>query len=342
MKKTVKWAVVVLSFVGMTLNFFSGCGKNKNNNDTAAETSGTVTTAEPKARAEGTVLDKLYYHHSGTTMEPYYLICRTDGGVYLKVTDCDPEFGAQGEYIEDIYSGVTAVSDHEYGCSVVLPEEDIERLEQAIDEYSVLSWDGFSVYNPMPEGMLDGDSRFSFSMELSDGTTVDASGSLAAPDGYGGFIGVLMDVIEKNEDYSAYLETDFTASEIVSLTIDFKDSFAGRQDFKLSLGSKRWSVIIKDPKGEEIGVGTDIMDYGETDAPLPYDRFAAILTKYGVNELAPEEHIEDYGSPNLEIRLYFANGKSFEIVTSDIPENYYEMRTEFVSELMDFYNEIKV
>ncbi len=341
MKKTVKWAVVVLSFVGMMMNFI-GCSKNKNNNDNTAKTSGTVTTAEAKTRAEGAVLDKLYYHHSGTAMEPYYLICRTDGGIYLKVTDSDPEFDAQGEYVEDIYSGVTTVSDHEYGCSVVLPEEDVERLEQAIDEYSVLSWDGYSVYKQMPEGMLDGDSSFSFNMELSDGTTVDASGSLAVPDGYGGFIGVLMDVVEKNEDYSAYLETDFTASEIVSLTIDFKDSYAGRQDFKLSLVSKRWSVIIKDPKGEEIEAGTDIMDYGEADAPLPFDSFAAILTKYGVNELAPEEHIEDYGSPSLEIRLYFENGKSFELVTSDIPENYYEIRAEFVSELMDFYNEIKV
>ena len=98
MKKIVKWAVVVLSFVGMTLNF-SGCGKNKNNNDNTGETSGMVTTAEPTARAEGAVLDKLYYHHSGTAMEPYYLIGRTDGGGDLRVTDCDPDYDARVEEV---------------------------------------------------------------------------------------------------------------------------------------------------------------------------------------------------------------------------------------------------
>lgn len=73
-----------------------------------------------------------------------------------------------------------------------LPLQAKEQLQALFSQYSIEKWDGFRGYNDM---MLDGE-QFDFSAEMSDQTTVSASGSNHFPNHYSDVKAALMDLVQ--------------------------------------------------------------------------------------------------------------------------------------------------
>ena len=65
-----------------------------------------------------------------------------------------------------------------------LSDETVDKIIIILNEHRVREWNGFNKNNA--KGMYDA-SGFDFEVELDDGTTIKASGSMAYPDSYGNF-----------------------------------------------------------------------------------------------------------------------------------------------------------
>lgn len=76
-------------------------------------------------------------------------------------------------YIEELFSGGFIVD-------TIIDEPVLEQLGEMAGRYRLDRWDGFDKKN---RHVMDG-SRFSLSVELTDGSTISASGSNAFPEGY--------------------------------------------------------------------------------------------------------------------------------------------------------------
>lgn len=80
------------------------------------------------------------------------------------------------------YTAYFFMANEEEPYPVPVDQPWVDTLTGFINQYSMMSWDGFRGSDSM---LLDGTS-FSFSMEFSDGATVHASGYGSFPAGYGG------------------------------------------------------------------------------------------------------------------------------------------------------------
>lgn len=76
-------------------------------------------------------------------------------------------------YTEELFSGGFIVD-------TIIDEPVLEQLGEMAGRYRLDRWDGFDKKN---RHVMDG-SRFSLSVELTDGSTISASGSNAFPEGY--------------------------------------------------------------------------------------------------------------------------------------------------------------
>ncbi|MCQ2495825.1 MAG: hypothetical protein MJ131_04455 [Lachnospiraceae bacterium] len=306
----------------------------------------------PEITVETAALEELCLNCTGTAREPYYMI-KSDGngGYYLKTTWTAPEnlpyeLGVEDEADSgDIYKYVSDVMDCEHGSSVHLTDaERVNKVRDALYAYGAIDWDGFDEHKSLGDGVLDGDRGFTLKFRLADGKSVYAHGYNRQPKNFEKVYSIIIDLIDGTADYSRYVEKDFHASVMDGLFVEFKDSFACRQYFKIELNSawKRWSIQVRDPWGELLDRDFEISDYGDVKdaSELPYDRFVAILDKYNVSDWE-DSSASDYGAPSYNIRLTFENNKSFEAGGNLLPEKYNEFRREILDEIIKYYDELK-
>lgn len=296
-------------------------------------------------------IEELLLHRSGMSMEPYYMI-KSDGkgGYYLKITNVDPEelpsrSGGEESAAGDIYKYVSEVMDCEYGSSIHLTEaEQVNKVRDALYAYGAVEWDGYNRNASLGAGVLDGDGGFRISFRLADGSSVKASGYNCKPKNFDSVYSAIVDLLNETADYSRYVEKDFHASPVTRMFVEFKNSQAGRQWFKLELNNswKRWSILVRDPFGEVVARDFEISDYGDVQdaSELPYERFIAILEKYKVTEWESSDSNE-FSAPYFMISISFDNGKSFETGGTLLPENYNEFRQEFTEEIISYYKTIR-
>ena len=125
-------------------------------------------TAEDDTAEQEPDLTRFYYYHGGYMRPQSYEIIRAEDGYSLVETD----------------EGVRKID-----------ETWVSEIREVIEEYNLISWDGFDQSNPY---VLDGE-NFSLELAFSDGTTVRASGDNSFPDGYFDATGRIEEILQKEK-----------------------------------------------------------------------------------------------------------------------------------------------
>ena len=354
--------IVYLVVLMGILSCLFGCGKNKNQVN--------VPTGNPQAPAhqtkdkepevkpivpielpEGTKLTGMYLNQQGMMKMPYYIMKSTESGTYMKITDLAPDDyemwkDADTDSLEQpaAYFGfVESVIDIEYASLIHLEDESlIRQLEELVEKYGVLAWDGFHESDSMP-GVLDSGNSYNLYLEFSDGTTVTVDGYNAAPKGFHDFYSETAKIFQNNSDYSRYLATDFSASPCTLMEVELREKEYSNVCYQISLraNTNQWSVILTDPVGLMLEKGTDISDYKESETPLPFERFLGIMSKYDVESWNQYDKTDSASGGKFDITVYFEDGKEFRAHGNVYPEGFEEFKAEFVKEICDFYKEIQ-
>lgn len=316
MKKCLRWGCMLVGLLSLLVSFLTGCTKQPPR---------PFAEITPVALPDGAHLTGLYMTHQGMSRGPYYILQATDAGVYMKITDCDPD--------EGWFTSVDTVHEYEYASSVLLTDEaPLRALEEAIVQNGALAWDGYDENDPM-EGVLDSGDIYRLYLTLSDGTTVTMRGYNVRPAGFSPLLGAVRDVFEANSDYSHYYAKNFTDAPCESLYFMLHDGMY--TEYRLELGAKRWAVYLEDPEGRILPEGTSVAAYGDADE-LPYDRFITVLQNHdaltwsGYRGSDPDY----YGS--FTLRLIFADGKEYEASGSAFPEGFDGFSTDFIHEILAF------
>lgn len=350
---------IVLMVVLMGIfSFLFGCGKNNKpinvpieNPAVPAETQ-TVTAVETESITsmklpDGAKLTGLYLSHQGMARMPYYIMKTTENGTFMKISDLSPdayEMWKDDDTDDQVqpaeYFGfIETVKDVEYASLVCLEDETlIRKMEEIVETYGVLAWDGFHESVSMP-GVLDSGDSYNLYLELSDGTTVTMDGYNTAPKGFDDFYSEIIEVFHSNSDYSRYLVTDFSASPCIYLEVELREKEYSDVYYLLRLRAQnnQWSVILTDPVGAILEKGTDISDYGEIEESLPYDRFLSIMSKYDMESWNQYDERESTPKGDFDITMYFEDGKEFSAHGNVYPKNFEAFKEEFVREIYEYY-----
>ena len=179
-------------------------------------------------RAEGTgvsasegghSLIRFFFTRSGDMMPQSWEIVREDGGYILR----------ENEEAERSF-----------------PQELVTELEQVLSDYHVTSWSG--VYETEYE-VLDGEG-FALELAYADGTSVQASGENAFPDGYFSAVDAIMDILHKEK-----------MSCLAGAYCYEGEGFGG--NFTITLHADGTYIFHEGPLSSYIGMGTWDIFYDE-------------------------------------------------------------------------------
>ena len=292
----------------------------------------------PKTLAEGTYLTGLKYRMEGTAISPALSIRLTDGAYEVRTSGSELFW----EEIDGEDWQKMQENEGNYGrtSSVTVPAEEIEQLVKILLEYDILSWDGFDERVSAPEGVLDMDDSFRFAMSFSDGTVIRASGYNAWPPNRYDITRVLSRFFHDHEDWSYYYPKEFPDSEVQLMTIAIPRYSSPRGEyFRLELNPirKQWVFSCQDPEGHFLEKGIEISTYDNTEEELPVQQYLDLLEKYGFPALNNENSSDGNGEQSLEIRIHFANGQEYSLLTNDYPKGYEKFRKECIPMMYETY-----
>ena len=322
---------IVLMVVLMGIfSFLFGCGKNNKpinvpmGNTSALVHQQTVTAAETESITsielpDGARLTGLYLTHQGMARMPYYIMKTTENGTFMKISDLSPDDYVmwKDENMDDIvqpkefFGYIETVKDVEYASLIQLKDDTlIRQLEEIVEKYGAIGWDGFHESESMP-GVLDSGDSYNLYLELSDGTTVSVYGYNTAPRAFNDFYTEIVDIFQNNSDYSRYFATDFQESPCTYLEVELREKDDSKAYYQIRLRSQtnQWAISLVDPAGLLLENETDISEYRELETPLPFERFLDIMSKYDVESWNQYDERESTAIGNFDITMYFENGK---------------------------------
>ena len=189
MTMKIKYIFLLMLFMG-TLSFLFGCGKKEK--PSIPETISEPEKIVPMELPEGARLTGFYMNHMGMRMAPYYILETVESGIYMKITDKSPD-----DYW--MYGGENT----EEHASLVRLEDDavLKLMENCIEKYGALSWDGYNKSEVMP-GVLDSGDNYNLYLELSDGTTVKMHGYNICPSGFQEFYQEIVEIFEECAEWN--------------------------------------------------------------------------------------------------------------------------------------------
>ena len=160
----------------------------------------------------------------------------------------------------------------------------------------------------------------------------------------GDFYVKIRDIFEAHEDYSRYTLQEFSAEKIDRMIVEFYDGFSKENDFSVDicvrrdLGTWSWSVRLKDSDGLYLEKGTDIGIYGEDNIDtLSFGRMLDVLEKYKVSEWDQLQGTNQTGRKYMTLLIADTEDKAINASGNNVPDNYDEVREEFIKALIEFY-----
>ena len=315
---------------------------------------------------DGVKLVGLRYSASGMEMRPDYTIRQVPdgyacsiswGSIYWPEMDGEDEMEyyelneAEGYGYEPYTSmGDPLGPDGAEHSVVVVGEQEMQTLCDALVAAGVLGMDGYDEVWEAPEGMEVTDTGESFWLKLlfSDGSRVTSHGIDCYPDNYDEVVGVIFDFFEEHQDYSAYYPDEFPESALSTLIMKFYDPYHFRnvQTFQIELHPSwgdEWIVRMADPQGEFLPKGTEVSEYGYVgEGELPMEEFGGILRKYDLGSWNQVTEHEQGGADEFwEVQAYFENGQSYSVSTNRRPNDYDAFREEMIRAIIAYYEKVK-
>ena len=350
-KASVKIGVITMGIFSAVAALFSGCANRHDNNVLPTDK-----TERPFSRIssvpfpDGVRLTGMFItHQGGMRANPYYILQTTADGVYLKISNLSPNHSKMtaGEDIASLPSNTPylgfadTVKDCEYASSVQINDDALlKEIEASIVENGALGWNGYDENDPMV-GVADSGDSYQLYLELSDGTTVTVKGYNVCPAGFNPLLKSVQKVFEQNSDYSRYMAKSLTDSPCITLFACFKDGMRTEYRLELTKSSGRWIVVMNDPYGNILEKGTDIVDYGDIESGLPFDRFIGILQQYHAERWNGYYAGDAKSNSSFSVRLTFEDEKKYEVSGNVFPKGFEEFKTDFIMEIHRFYNEVK-
>jgi|GEM_PF-7028445 len=295
---------------------------------------------------DGVRLKNLFMTHQGMRGGSYYFLRTTDSGTYMKISNQSPahlnvSFVDSGLPIESAkYLAFADTVQVDERASLARLETDAPRqaLEKALAQNGALDWDGFDKHVSMPNVEDSGD-LYQLYLELTDGTTVTVDSYNASPAGFSPLLKEVQEIFHANRDYSHYQIQSFDESPCTSLYVSFIKAFGkGKWELELRRSDNQWTVVLQDPDGFYLPPGTDIADYGPTEAPLPFDRFLEIFKDHNAERWNGYDETDGDSTDHFQISLYFENGKEFRMTGSLLPEGFAEFQKAFIQAIQSFYD----
>lgn len=336
-----------MSVLSVLFTLLTGCGKSIDKNENQTEAPDTMEERIiPTPFPEGTQLRHFYITHQGMRAGSYYIMKTTDAGTYMKVTNTSPNSPHMQKDISDeeieYLRYADTVKDCEY-ASLVLLEEDtpVRELEQAIEKFGALDWDGFDESMTI-EGVPDSGDSYQMYLELSDGTSVAVDSYNVCPAGFKELLSRVQELFDKNSDYSRYLAADFDTSACIKMYVSFQKSY-GQGEWKLELqeAAHQWIVVLMDREGIFVEENTEIADYQFVEEELPFERFLDIFRKHGAEVWNGYEESDSESREHFVIRLNFEDGTYFKMEGNLPPKGFEVFQKELIAEMNSFYNEYK-
>lgn len=358
-----KCAGVVLVGVLSILSMLTGCSDNNTGNVDSIKNSNSKVELP-----EGATLTGLYMSHQGMACEPYYILRVNGDNSYMKITSEEPsglrmtEDEEYDELLENVkknskntdispeeeiqYFGfVNEVKDCEHASLVSANEDIIKQLTDVIMKSNALSWNGYSKHKKM-DYVADSGDGYSLLLVFSDGTTVKVNSYNASPDGWSDFFGGIRDIFEANADYSRYAITELSENEIDRMIVEFFDGINQRNDFRADIypneDSGVWvcNLRIKDTDGLYMDKGTDLSYCREKSIDtLSYGQIVEVLREHNVESWNGMQGTAAQGDKYMNILILDKDGKTIEVNGNIIPDDYDEVRDEFVGALIELYKE---
>ncbi|MBR5268185.1 MAG: hypothetical protein IKU20_08335 [Lachnospiraceae bacterium] len=356
-KQVILWVVLMGIF-----SFLFGCAKNKEPVDTplngntgaAKETVQDISKPEgiaPIELAEGVTLTGFYMNQMGMARAPYYMMKVTESGTYMKISTSSPDDyemwkDDDSENLEqpsEYFGYIETVKDVEYASHVKLEDDTVIRqMEECIEKYGALGWDGYSKKEDMP-GVMDSGDSYNLYLELSDGTTVTMQGYNTCPAGFHDLYGDIVKIFDANSDYSRYMAKNFTDSPCNYMEVEIRDmeSWNAYYQIRLRDTSNQWAITLNDPDGVILEKGTEISGYKETEEKLPYERFLNIMSEHGVEAWNQYEESTNSSAGKFYITMYFEDGKEFSANGNVYPNGFEAFKEAFVKEIYAYYLEVQ-
>lgn len=343
----------------------------ENSGDTASVSTKTpdneTASASGKLELSGdAMLTGLKYSQWGMRVYSFYSIRPTEEGYECSITgselywpgidgeetaeyhDFDPETG----YGYDRYSSLGDPFDPDGPkfSRVLLQEEDVKELGEALLNEGVLSWDGYDEKWEPPAGMevTDTGETFDLRLQFSDGYVLHAHGVDTRPENFDAVWGIIWDFFETHQDYSRYYPTDLPDEPINTLIVQFYDPYhsSGTPVYLIELHKSwdnQWTIRLCDPKGEFLPAGTDISEYerlGDS-AELPVGRFYDILKKYGLGSWNQTMEHDPENTEHWSVTVYYENGQEYRVDTNLKPDQYASFREEMIRAIINYYEEVR-
>lgn len=355
-KKIFGTGVLLVSILSI-FSFLSGCTKDGGNADKGNEDTTVIL-------SEGATLTGLFMTHQSMAMEPYYILRATDDGCFMKITNCEPdgyymtedEGGAEfpGNVVKyddtekaqteaEFFGYVNKVKDCEHASLVMADDVIVKELMEVINTSDALGWDGYSKRVSMDD-VLDSGDTYRLYLQFSDGKTVTVNSYNSSPEGWGDFYVKIRDIFEAHEDYSRYTLQEFSAEKIDRMIVEFYEEFSKKNNFSVDicvrrdLGTWSWTVRLKDSDGLYLEKGTDIGIYGEDNIDtLSFGRMLDVLEKYKVSEWDQLQGTNQTGSKYMTVLIADTEDKVINASGNNVPDNYDEVREEFIKALIEFY-----
>ena len=219
----------------------------------------------------------------------------------------------------------------------------VKELMEVINTSGALGWDGYSKSVSMDDALDSGDT-YRLYLQFSDGKTVTVNSYNSSPEGWGDFYVKIRDIFEAHEDYSRYTLQEFSAEKIDRMIVEFYDGFSKENNFSVDicvrrdLGTWSWTVRLKDSDGLYLEKGTDTGIYGEDNIDtLSFGRMLDVLEKYKVSEWDRLQGTNQTGSKYMTVLIADTEDKVINASGNNVPDNYDEVREEFIKALIEFY-----
>lgn len=344
------------------LSLLTGCANHNLDIDGNVEkANGKWGTGSSIELSEGATLSGFYMSHQGMAMEPYYILRVTDDGCFMKISSEEPngykmtedgeeptkingEGGLDSEREKSYFRFVNTVKDCEHASLVTVDETIVEQLENIVLEAGALNWDNYTKSKSEP-GVLDSGDSYDLFVLFSDGTTVTVDSYNSCPKGWDDFFGKASALFEENADYSQYRIQEFSEENCARMIVEFNDgNFSPTNDFKVDIcvnedaGTWTWSVRLKDSDGLYLPKGTDISEYAEESLDtLTYGRLIEVLKAHNVQNWDGVSGTLPEGNKYLTVLIADKDDKSVAANGNNIPDNYDEVRDDFVKALIEFY-----
>lgn len=339
------------------LSLMTGCANHNSGYDDSKE--------KAIELSEGVTLSGFYMSHQGMAMEPNYILRVTDDGCYMKITSENPdgykmtedgenppilngEGGLDLERENRYFGFVNTIKDCEHASLIMADNTIVEELENIILEGGALNWDHYSK-NKSNKGVLDSGDSYNLFILFSDGSTVTVDSYNSAPEGWDDFFVKVRELFEENADYSQYRIQEFSEEECSRMIVEFNDgNFTPTNDFKVDICVNEekktwtWAVRLKDSDGLYLEKGTDISECGEESLDtLDYGRLIEVLRAHDVQNWDGISGTLPGGNKYMTVLIANKDNKTVNANGNNIPDDYDEVRDDFIKALIEFYDKIK-